>query len=386
MAPLSPQEEAIASTAWLLASDQSDHDQEGDLPIEPLVELTVCPQGPPVCQFTKIQEAIDAAPFTAPVESWDPPPQIPFVRIAPGLYEESITILKNIWLQGADKEKVILRGRIQGTNPPFALFIAGSFGLGIGVENMTIEGGLRITGEVTGLIRNNRFQPDALGKGGADLGGTLNIALVNNLFARTGIYVVGALPLFRDRLGGFRGQEASVVIDHNVFTGSPDAALYVRESEEVLVALNRIQGASIGVVLLDVERAVIWGNILEDNGEGISGCCGNRGVTITGNRIERNRGSGLSLSLGSGGEYLVEGNRVLENGGAGIEWGSMAQLRILGNTVTGNRVGLRLGSRKVADLEKLKECRDNQVFGNEVNYAGWNHQPLEELRRRCEGP
>jgi len=74
MAPLSPQEEAIASTAWLLASDQ-----EGDLPIEPLVELTVCPQGPPVCQFAKIQEAIDAAPFTAPVESWDPPPQIPFV-------------------------------------------------------------------------------------------------------------------------------------------------------------------------------------------------------------------------------------------------------------------------------------------------------------------
>lgn len=58
------------------------------------LEITVCPQGPPQCDFSKIQEAIDAAPEGATI------------RVGEGTYVESLIIRKSLRLIGAGQEKV----------------------------------------------------------------------------------------------------------------------------------------------------------------------------------------------------------------------------------------------------------------------------------------
>jgi len=61
--------------------------------------LTVCPAGPPACQYSKIQEAIDAAP----------PRSTLFIQ--PGIYEENLVLAKSLQLIGTEMDQI----RIQGT-------------------------------------------------------------------------------------------------------------------------------------------------------------------------------------------------------------------------------------------------------------------------------
>jgi hypothetical protein len=212
-----PEEERLASTPSMPPLRPVKN-----LPIEPLAVLTVCPEGPPTCRFASLQEAIESAPETPPVTTWETPPKLPLIHIAPGLYEERVVILKNVWLKGADRESVTLRGpdhaEAQGSAAA-AIFIAGADHLAVAVEALTIEGPIRIVGSVSGVLLNNRFQPDRDGNGGVELNGLLNLNLENNLFTHTGIYMTGALPLFEDGLEGFAGGEG-IRIGANVFLGS----------------------------------------------------------------------------------------------------------------------------------------------------------------------
>ncbi len=61
------------------------------------LELTVCPQGPPACDFAKIQDAIDAAPEGATI------------RIGEGTYVEGLIIRKSVRLIGVGQEKVLIK-------------------------------------------------------------------------------------------------------------------------------------------------------------------------------------------------------------------------------------------------------------------------------------
>lgn len=86
--------------------------------------LTVCPQGPPACQFSKIQEAINAAADGA------------IIMIAPGLYieREFLKISKDLSLLGSDPRSVrLLTSRV-------------SIGWGAPVVNIQ---GLTILGDVS---------------------------------------------------------------------------------------------------------------------------------------------------------------------------------------------------------------------------------------------
>lgn len=65
--------------------------------------LTVCPEGPPTCQFSKIQEALDAAADGATISIW------------PGIYveQEELLIAKNINLLGSEPRSVrLITGRV----------------------------------------------------------------------------------------------------------------------------------------------------------------------------------------------------------------------------------------------------------------------------------
>jgi hypothetical protein len=62
--------------------------------------LTVCPEGPPVCQFKSIQAAIDAAPRGATIQ------------IAKGTYQENLIISRSVRLVGAGQDQTRLLPRI----------------------------------------------------------------------------------------------------------------------------------------------------------------------------------------------------------------------------------------------------------------------------------
>lgn len=57
---------------------------------------TVCPEGPPQCPFTRIQEAIDAAPDGG------------VIRIGPGSYHENLQIEKTVSLIGAGPDQAVI--------------------------------------------------------------------------------------------------------------------------------------------------------------------------------------------------------------------------------------------------------------------------------------
>ncbi len=61
------------------------------------MELTVCPQGPPACDFSKIQKAIEAAPYGATI------------RIEEGTYIEHLLVKKSLRLIGAGQNKTTVK-------------------------------------------------------------------------------------------------------------------------------------------------------------------------------------------------------------------------------------------------------------------------------------
>ncbi len=357
--------------------------QVQELPVKPLVELIVCPEGPPVCQFSKIQEAIEAAPATPPITDLQSPLEIPLIRIAPGIYEERLTILKNVWLQGASQESVILR-RPSSSQDSVTAFVAGSYYTAVAFQNLTFEGEVQVVGSVRGAFFNNRFQADSQGNGGMQLKGELALDIISNLFLDVPIVLYPVAPLFE--------HHNSVVIFANRFIGSEQkvAGINIRQSSRISLNSNQIRGFSVGVSLMGYNDGIeLVANTLEDNIVGIGSCCGNGSVEIKMNRLQRHKDAALQLSRGSlGGEYLITENEIINNA-KGIEWGSLAHLWIVGNSITQNEIGLQLWPfnplQDIAkSLENLKECRNNKISENKTDYVIVGILP-DLLRQRCEG-
>lgn len=355
-------------------------------PVRPLVELTVCPEGPPVCQFARIQQAIEAAPETPPVTDWQSPPEIPLIRIAPGLYKERLIILKNIWLKGADRELVTIRQEGKPQDPVTA-FVAGSHYLAVVLQNLSIEGEVKVIGSISGGFFNNIFRPDSMGNGEVRLMGELALGFISNIFLDTSLFLYPVAPLY------LPGVSDSVGVLFNQFVASKrkiEAAIHIQQSSQVAVNSNHIKGFSAGISLIGAEGIQIVANTLADNTVGIESCCGRSSdVEIRMNNLEHHSDAALQLSRASpGGMYLVTGNQITKNN-KGIEWGSLAQIQITNNTVTHNEVGLELWPfvpprDGTEALENLKECSNNRISENKENYVILGTSS-ELLRQRCEG-
>jgi nitrous oxidase accessory protein NosD len=131
-------------------------------PQEASQTLTVCPEGPPACQFSKIQEAINAAVEGATI------------LVKSGTYSEHLIISKSLRLVGAGAERTILQGlteesviSIQNPYYPITVTIQGlrvqtrrgdspvSEGIMVGrwvqafLQENIIVGGIFITGQAT---------------------------------------------------------------------------------------------------------------------------------------------------------------------------------------------------------------------------------------------
>ncbi|MDH7556603.1 MAG: right-handed parallel beta-helix repeat-containing protein [Candidatus Methanosuratincola sp.] len=264
------------------------------LPIEPAVELTVCPEGPPICQFQKIQDAIDAAPDTPPLLPFlETPFKIPLIHILPGIYVENLVILKSVWLQGVGQELVTLRSIAVNTGIQTGelsteevlrptVFIASSNYLVVGLEGLAIEGGLQIVGLVRGFIRNNSFKI-----GGILLTGTLaDLLIADNSITTT---FVGIRLLKVGRIPGVGEAMSVAIVNNSLYNNQPPLgrgnAIEVWESEDVFIGLNQIFRNNRGVYILNTENITIQGNVFKHNNTGIHAYFSRR-VSIPDNLLE----------------------------------------------------------------------------------------------------
>jgi hypothetical protein len=86
--------------------------------------ITVCPQG---CQYAKIQEAINAAS------------EGDTIQVKAGTYQENLTIIKRLTLQGEGKDKVTIQGTVTILSAKLVTLSGFTFkgGQGVQIEDST---------------------------------------------------------------------------------------------------------------------------------------------------------------------------------------------------------------------------------------------------------
>ncbi len=123
--------------------------------------LTICPEGPPVCQFSKIQEAIDSA------NSDD------ILLIQAGTYRENLQINKSLRLVATEAGQVRIQG-IQPGQPTLTLEVQENFR--ITLEGLTILGGPPAEGGDSACSNSKEVCPDGIYIAGQ---GSLVLSLMN---------------------------------------------------------------------------------------------------------------------------------------------------------------------------------------------------------------
>jgi len=327
--------------------------------------ITVCPDGPPRCQFSKIQQAVDAAPYPQS-PYWEPTAEI---RVAPGTYEESLQIIhKVVLLRGAGKDLVFVRT----PNIYPVILIAGAIGFsGTLIEGFTLKGDIGLAGGPVGahILRNKVL-------GSIIVTGSIHAAIIEeNDFQKgdegCGIFALGLRSIYIQ--SNLLQDQCRIVIEqaklNNLLASKPQAP-----GERILIKNN--QGGRISIwdssavaiqknitdkiTLTRVEVALVEENEVQDSGIEVDG---SSDVVIKKNRIERNHYGILVTKYVSDRKPAVA---IVEN-----------------YVVQNNRFGIATG-----ELEYIVDCRGNEVKGNkEGDYiVGWptNPRPSSELKDKCE--
>lgn len=318
----------------------------------------VCPEGPPSCQSSKIQEAIDSVLEGATIE------------IKAGAYKESLLIRKSVTLQAAQGEQVILKSA--GENLPAMLLVSGR----------------PIDVRITGLT----ILPDRpLQSNGIELMGAVKAVLERNTIQdhRWGILVLGKpewlsseeLPVYiRENTMQSNGtpliiwQSAGVTISKNTIRDNQSqqypGGLYIGDSRKVVISDNLIQESnSYGVYIYRSRWIQVTGNSIKNNPFGIL-VAGSYHIDILSNEFEQN-GWGVAIQ----GETYEETSVALE-----------------GNHIT-HQEGYGLAVERLYHVSVCwqNEIRENQQGDYLVQDPLFALQPRrdpaaeEELRNQCEG-
>lgn len=356
--------------------------------------LTVCPEGPPRCQFAKIQDAIDAAPER----------EIPFppyyepgaeIRVAPGIYEENLLIRKHVILKGAGKDQTFLRLSKGGREKRIGIFIVSNPpGTAAFIEGFTIEGtatrdiGIVILGLAAAAhIRGNRFQNLLTGIyiEGSVTPGMIeenDFIIPEDILGCAGIiaWKIGRLKILRNT---FTGKCDNITIEEarlNILGGVPFQApgeririegnqggeIWVRDSAAIAIRQNAVRH----IRLAEVEAALLEGNAVR------------RGVTIG--------GLGDGIWVEDSRDVVIQKNTVEENQ-HGITITSDpfriptrgASVAVISNHVVRNGWGIVTES-----LEYITVCQSNEVKENKKGDYGvgsLDPKPSPELKQKCEG-
>jgi nitrous oxidase accessory protein NosD len=312
----------------------------------------VCPQGLPVCRFTQIQAAIDAAPEGA------------VIAIKTGTYEENLIVRKSLNIQAAEGKQVVVKSAMES------------------LPTLLLVNGRPIHVEIKGLT----FQPARPHQGnGIEIMGMVAARLEHNTIQdyQWGILVLGKTEGISD---------LPVIIHENMIHSS----IRILQSTRVTVSKNAIQGNAapepIGIAIDYSGDIVVSENLIEGGGGVwilLSGL-----IDITRNIIRKNF-AGVTIE---GSKVSVSDNQIEQNG-----WGvaviSRFQQGALGSLVwlTGNRITQQeLFGLGVERLEYIATCEGNHIRDNkEGDYR--LQSPLislkperdlvaeEKLRQKCEG-
>ena len=380
-----------------------------ELPIIPSITLTVCPEGPPTCDFKRIQDAINAAPETPPIRSWEEKPAIPLIKIAHGTYEENLVVLKSLWLQGAGHEHTIVVGRLEGLDAQRpTIFITSSWPIAIGITDLYIGGisrAIQIVGQISGMISDNKII--ALGEkgvGGIWLQGALAYLVIsNNLITRggAGIHLENVSPATYELKPGSLVTDPDYgvwIMKNEIFEiqqkeWEPGGGTYpfsghgitLHHAKGIAITRNRISKNTVGGILVaDAQTVLVSENTLVANVLGIWVVVPtNFGIKLLGNHVIAN-GTGIEIWTGLGVE--IEGNTISYNWSDGIStlplpypypYPPIEIQSLQGNVIEHNEgYGINLDPQVIM----VVTCKGNQVSSNQKgDYSS------EELRAKCGG-
>ncbi len=362
---------------------------------------TVCPAGPPDCDFSTPQEAVDAA---APGDE---------LRVAAGVYTgvsarggvtQALYLSKTVTIRGGYTLTDWLTADPLAHPTTLDAGGAGRVLVVVGPVSPTISG-LRLTGGeaagMGGFVQPWNGETRDAGGGAYVLSATVTLSgnwvLSNSAECGGGLFVHSGAAQLADnavlsntgRLGGglfVRGGE-NVVLQGNLFSGnvvSDDGffegggGLFLSDSGATLAGntiCSNTAGQRGGGLFLSSSRATLTGNTICSNTAGSYGgglYLSDSPADLTGNTVRDNTaggyGGGLSLRWS---DATIHGNAILSNtaeGGGGLETG-WSNLTLTDNTVAYNQATVECGGGlHLADGHGV--IRDNLFLANTANFNG----------------
>lgn len=368
----------------------------GAVPTMP--SATVCPAGPPTCDFTEIQPALDAVFDDGSV------------TVAPGVYDAGFTISRNVTVVGADATTTIASGATVTVGAGASVVIQGLA--------LTDAVGLQLTnaGSLTlrdAIVRNGALGPSTPTTDAGAIANTGSLVIRRSTITGRasdvgGIYNSGEIVIvestLRDSLGTFVGAlwnegsatiRSSELIDNEAaFDGAianwPGASLAVRDSlirgnegqgpgalrnagaavvADTTIANNQLNGVD-NAGSLTLTRVVIsgWGSGLgSDGGLVNSGSAVVRRSILDGQDVvyESNRTPPAIANRASGTMVLV-GSDVRRSPGGGIVNEGTLTVRgsvIRRNTSDGNGAGIRNSGSAVVRRSIIRRNRADDSGG-----------------------
>lgn len=236
--------------------------------------LTVCPSG---CQFSKIQDAINAA---QPGDT---------IEIKAGTYEENLTVTKSLKLIGEDRDQVAIRGA-QAGKPGIAI----SGDIEVTLEGLTVaetilanpknfqEDGVRVTRSVKLTVTKARFlkngdsgfelrdrsqatvtDSEFIGNGNNGIGlfDSAQITITQSKISENGS---GLADNFNNGLSAFG--KTKVTLQENIISGNTNEGVFLGdETEATLIGNQIVENKMNGVILLDFVTVELKGNQIQRN-------------------------------------------------------------------------------------------------------------------------
>jgi len=295
--------------------------------------LTVCPQGPPACQFATIQEAIQAA------ASDD------ILLIQPGTYAENLTLNKSLSLIATEIGQV----RVQGVQPQQAtLTLETQEEFRVTLAGLTILGRRPLEQGEFSCRRNPDLCTDGIYVTGQ---GSLVLNLVNVQITRAG----------SDGLTCKSGQS---------FSG----AAYVFVSNSSFIANG---GSGIAIVrcqfpelILYLEQVEFSGNFIGLDFADSSPSKTKATISIENSRFVGNIG-GFSFFNVSQSQIFIANSLFLQNtAGGGIHFMNKSSLEVRNSQFVGNKIGLQFASDAPQEDSSIRiensSFLGNSLFGLEI--------------------
>jgi len=162
-----------------------------------------------------------------------------------------------------------------------------------------------------------------------------------------------------------------VTIERVAVRDWPSDGISLQTGKECRVANSQVIGC-LGNGLhpgTGLKGSVYEGNMVRENGAGLYFCWHNQRHVVRNNEFVRNRGGGIT-GLGNPGdrENVIEGNRIAENGGPGIEInGGKRSGNVIRNNVIENNSQAKPGKHPgIALYAATEDARAYQILGNTI--------------------